>query len=387
MNIVDLVLIALIVASTFGAYRLGLIARVSSWIGLAVGLIAAVQVAPVLVRNLGGRPSARVFFVALLFIGLSAIGASLGELFGRQVRRMLPHGPLRQLDRLAGAAAGAVGVILLLWLLLPTVAEAPGGISRMVRSSSIAQTIHGVLPRPPDTLQTLRRLISDSDFPQVFADLRPAPDTGPPPAGPVLAPEVQQRVAQSTVKVSARGCGRIQEGSGFSPRPDTIVTNAHVVSGADRVEVLRPDGRRLPAEVVVFDSDRDLAVLRVPNLNRPPLPVGEGEAGTDGAVFGHPHGQTPLEVSPARVTERVTAVGRDIYNEHRTRRDVFFLAAELSQGDSGGALVDPGGTVIGVAFAVSPDRPQTAYALTDTELRAVLAIQPAGAASTGRCIA
>jgi S1-C subfamily serine protease len=90
-----------------------------------------------------------------------------------------------------------------------------------------------------------------------------------------------------------------------------------------------------------------------------------------GAVFGHPGGG-PLELSPYQVGEEVTATGRDIYGAERTERQMLFLAAELRPGDSGGALVDPSGAVVGVAFAIAPDRPDVAFALTIEEVRAVL---------------
>jgi S1-C subfamily serine protease len=103
-------------------------------------------------------------------------------------------------------------------------------------------------------------------------------------------------------------------------------------------------------------------------------------------VFGHPGGQVDLEVSPAGIAERINAVGRDLYDSRSTRRDVFILAADLAPGDSGGALVDEQGTVVGVAFAIAPDRAGTAYALTDDELSEVLALPRGATVSTGSCV-
>jgi S1-C subfamily serine protease len=62
---------------------------------------------------------------------------------------------------------------------------------------------------------------------------------------------------------------------------------------------------------------------------------------------------------------------------------VVFLAAELRQGDSGSPVIDVNGAVVGVTFAVSPDRPTTAYALAPAEVEALLAAEPN--ATTGRC--
>jgi S1-C subfamily serine protease len=167
---------------------------------------------------------------------------------------------------------------------------------------------------------------------------------------------------------------------------ETIVTNAHVLAGVDRPSVTRPDGRRLSATVVTFDSKRDLAVLDVPGLDQVPLPVGTAQIGSDAAVFGHPGGQDEVEVSPARIETAISALGRDLYGETTIRRDIFILAAQLEPGDSGGALVDTDGEVVGVAFATAPDQPATAYALTSGELGAVLDQPRSDGVDTGSCL-
>jgi S1-C subfamily serine protease len=104
-------------------------------------------------------------------------------------------------------------------------------------------------------------------------------------------------------------------------------------------------------------------------------------------VFGHPNGANALTLTPARVAREEQAVGRDLYDSSNTQRDVLVLAAALAHGDSGGALINAAGQVIGVAFAISADQPGTSYALSSTELRAALA-EPrrAAGASTGPCL-
>ena len=97
---------------------------------------------------------------------------------------------------------------------------------------------------------------------------------------------MEAAVTAATVKVMGESCRRIQEGSGFVITENVVVTNAHVVAGEEDVDVLRPDGKRLPATVVVFDAKRDLAVLRVDKLGMPSLGRANAEAGASGAVFG-----------------------------------------------------------------------------------------------------
>jgi S1-C subfamily serine protease len=389
VNLFDLIIVVAMVAAAAGGFRLGFLARVVSWVGLAAGLILAARFLPTAVRTFEGPdPTSRLLVAGVVLLGGAFVGQGLGLLAGSSLRRFVPLGPIRVLDSAVGAAVGVLGVLVSVWILLPAIADVPGSVSRQARNSAVARFIDGTLPRPPDTLQALRRVVGDTNFPKVFESLRPAPDTGPPPESTGIPAPVLQRVARSTVKVSGVACSRTQEGSGFSVAPDVVVTNAHVVAGQQpgRTEVRRPDGRRFDATVVAFDPGRDLAVLRVPGLDQAALGVGEGAVGDTGAVFGHPNGQDQLRIAPAAVRQRVQAVGRDLYDTRSTRRDVFILAAALQPGDSGAALVNSTGDVIGVAFAIAPDKSGTAYAVTSDELRSVLGAVRGGTVSAGPCL-
>lgn len=367
---------------------MGFLARAASWIGLGIGIVAGVRLSPVVLDRFdAGYPETRLLLTLLVFAVVASAGASLGAVAGASLRSLIPPGTgLRTADRAAGGAIGGAGGLVLVWLLIPIMAEVPGMVSELARNSTIARTLDRYGPSTPQALQDLRRQVSEANFPEVFANLRPSPSAGPPPADVALSAAVQQRVAASTVKVTGSACGRLLSGSGFSPASGIIVTNAHVVAGVSRPSVLRPDGVRRAATVAVFDPDRDLAVLRVEGLGQNPLPVGESEVGEEGAVFGHPRGQDALEISAARIESRVDAVGLDLYGGSRVTREVLVLAAALEPGDSGGALVDTAGNVVGVAFAVAPDRPATAYALSSDELREVLAMPRGGTADTGPCL-
>ena len=100
--------------------------------------------------------------------------------------------------------------------------------------------------------------------------------------------------------------------------------------------------------------------------------------GHQGAVFGHPGGQAQLAITPFLVRQYVSALGRDLYDQRDTKRDVFVLASNLAPGDSGGAVVDKSGTVIAMAFAIAPDRLGTSYALSYAEVRAFLTASRSG---------
>jgi S1-C subfamily serine protease len=389
VNVLDVVIIVLALAAGIGGYRLGFLARAVSWIGLAVGLYAAARFLPAIIRGLNpGDATARLLIAFAVLIGGALVGQALGLVAGARLHRALPLGPVRDVDRGVGAGVGALGVLVALWLLLPSIAAVPGWPARAARSSSISGWVDTHFPRAPDALQALKRLVGQDAFPQVFNALHPAETLGAPPASAGISPAVDARVRVSTVKVEGEACNRIQDGSGFAVGPNLVATNAHVVAGEGkgRTKVLTPTGAQLAATVVLFDPNRDLALLQVPGLGEAPLPRAQGKVGEIGAVYGHPNGQDSLALAPAQIAQNVTAVGRDLYDSHQTSRDVFILSSVLHPGDSGAPLVDQTGAVIGVAFAIAPDRPTTAYALASSELDAVLRSPLSANTTTGACL-
>ena len=149
---------------------------------------------------------------------------------------------MRSADRAAGVVAGVVGVLVGVWVLLPLMADVPGWFARQARTSTIARFVDERFPEPPDTVDTLRRLVGEDQFPRVFAALEGAPDVGPPPTSTNIPQPVVDAVVPSTVKVEGVACDRIQEGSGFVVGDGLVVTNAHVVAGEDETIVQRSDG-------------------------------------------------------------------------------------------------------------------------------------------------
>jgi S1-C subfamily serine protease len=386
LNLLDLVILVTAGAAAYGGYRLGFLARIFSWAGLAIGALVADRFLPDVVAFFSSSdPQIRLIAAISFLVGASMLGQGVGLAVGSLLHAALPLGTgLRQGDRAAGSVLGIVGVLAAVWVLTPALAAVPGWPAEATRGSAIANLVEDVAPAPPETMQALRRFVQDGTFPAVFNELRRSPDPGPPPIEG-LAPEVHQRVVQSTVKVTGEACRRIQEGSGFVAMPGIVVTNAHVVAGekAPRVEPFQ--GKSLPATVVLFDANRDLALLRVPGLTEQPLRVDTAKEGETGAVYGHPGGGE-LRAAPAKISQELVAVGRDIYDRNDTRRHIFVLASNLRPGDSGAALVDKTGDVVGVAFAIAPDKPGVSYALTDKELRPVLAAATTTAVSTGGCL-
>jgi S1-C subfamily serine protease len=187
--------------------------------------------------------------------------------------------------------------------------------------------------------------------------------------------------------VTGSACGFRLDGTGFAAAPDTVLTNAHVVAGVSAPEVLSPDGRRMAAQVVVFDPRRDVAVLAVPNLDERPLTFGTDAADSAATIYGHPYGQEPVRMSTVRVVGRETADVPDIYNTAPTRQSLVGLSGDVRAGDSGAPVVDSGGSVVGMVFAMDLSRPQVGYAIPSDDLQRQLSAPRDAAGDSGPCLA
>ena len=187
-------------------------------------------------------------------------------------------------------------------------------------------------------------------------------------------PAVIEALRPSVVHVlgDAETCHRRLSGSGYVAAPDYVITNAHVVAGTNAVEVDTVLGVK-EADVVLYNPEVDLAVLHVPSLGIAPLDSAKHQARSgDGAVLlGFP-ASGPFTATPARVRDKVTISGPNIYANGRTEREAYILRGQVRQGNSGGPLVTPDGKVVGVIFGTAVDGSNTGYALTFEQVNAVV---------------
>ncbi|MDN3263538.1 MarP family serine protease [Streptomyces sp. CSDS2] len=380
MNVLDILLLVAAVWFAVVGYRQGFVVGILSVTGFLGGGLLAVYTLPVIWDATTGKEEvgATAAVVAVIVVIVCAsVGQALTTHLGNKLRRHITWSPARALDATGGALVNVVAMLLVAWLIgsalagttLPT-------LGKEVRGSKVLLGVSRALPEQADTwFADFSSVLAQNGFPQVFSPFADEPIKDVLPPDPALAGSpVAQRARNSIVKVTgtAHSCGKVLEGTGFVFADRRVMTNAHVVGGVDEPRVqIGGEGRKYDARVVLYDWERDIAVLDVPDLRATALRfTREDAAGGDGAIVAGFPENGAYDVRAARVRGRITASGADIYHRGTVRRDVYSLYAVVRQGNSGGPLLTPDGEVYGVVFAKSLDDADTGYALTADEIRA-----------------
>jgi len=153
-------------------------------------------------------------------------------------------------------------------------------------------------------------------------------------------PPMQQRER----RVSNLGSGVITDAqNGY------VITNSHVIAGADEISVRLHDGRAFDAEIVGVDEDADIAVVRIPAEQLQHIDIGNSDAlrvGDFVVAIGNPFGLGQTATSGI-----ISALGRTGLNIE-DYEDFIQTDASINQGNSGGALVNLRGELVGINTAI-----------------------------------
>jgi serine protease DegQ len=144
-------------------------------------------------------------------------------------------------------------------------------------------------------------------------------------------------------RITGLGSGVIAAAEGY------VLTNHHVVEAADEIAVALADGRRVAATLVGADPETDVAVLRIDARELPVITLGSSDALVVGDVvlaIGN-----PFDVGQTVTMGIVSAVGRNNLGINRYENFIQTDAA-INQGNSGGALVDTAGNLVGLNTAI-----------------------------------
>jgi len=384
----DWLLVVLVLAYALSGYWQGFITGAFATAGLLLGGLFGVWLAPVALGD--ATPSLLVSLGALFIVILSAsLGQALLQFAGAKIRDRITWQPIRALDAVGGAALSAAPPLVAWALGVAISGTRIGGITPMVRSSTVLGEVDGVLPTSAGgVLQAFNNVVGTSFFPRYLEPFAPERivEVGPGPQRLLKDPDVTA-AATSVLKVrGTNDCGRGVEGSGFVYAPDRVMTNAHVVAGVDDPELIVGDSS-VPAEVVYYNPDIDVAVLAADTGSAPALDFDQDGTAREGvAILGYPE-DGPYDVQPGRIRAEQRLRSPNIYGDGAVIRQVFSLRGLVRPGNSGGPIVSSAGDVVGVVFAASVTDQETGYALTAEQVSrsAELGRSSGGAVSTGDC--
>jgi S1-C subfamily serine protease len=386
-DLLDLILIVLAAAFAVAGYRQGFIVGILSFAGFLGGAAVGASFAPTLARHLVQGASQQALVAIITVFVAAMIGQLLASAVGAAVRSRVSWRPATVVDSVAGAAVSVLSVLLIAWLIGSAMVNAPFVmITNQVNRSAVLHAVDKVMPSAARTMfSDFRSLLASGPYVQVFGALGAEPQlTVAPPNPAVINSAGLARSRNSIVKVMgiAPSCSRRIEGSGFVISPHHVLTNAHVVAGVSQDQnVSTRRGVKFSAKVVLFDPERDVAVLYVSQLNARPLTfTGPASLGANAVVAGYPLDHSFTAV-PARVGDDQQAQAPDIYQSHEVTRQIYSIRADVEPGNSGGPLLATNGDVYGVVFAAAVGVKNTGYALTANEVRSDVAAGSARTAS------
>lgn len=371
-DVLDLILLVAAFVYAVGGFRNGALVGALSFAGFFGGAALGAQLARPLGKSIS-HGSAQVPVAIVCVLLLATIGQLIAVTIAGRIRSKVKSQPVRYLDSIVGSVFSVLAVLLVAWMVAVPLASSPfPTLAGQVRRSVVIRAVDDSMPNSVRNLySSLRLFIDRSGFPQVLNALQPTRIVDVAPADPALlnSPAVA-RARPSVLKVRsiAPSCDRAIEGSSFVYANERVLTNAHVVAGARQVQVETPNGA-LSARVVVYDPERDVAVLYVPGLRQAPLPLAQKAAvsGQDAIVLGYPE-DGPFDVRAARVRDQEQITGHDIYGNNTVKRNIYSIRSVVRVGNSGGPLIATNGSVLGIVFASALDSSDTGFVLSEQEI-------------------
>ena len=379
MTLIDVVIVVFAAFFGFVGFARGFLIGVLSLVGFAGGAYLGTRFGPQLLKEGNASPFAPLFGLLGALVGGVILSAGAESIAGA-MRSGIRSPAFALFDGLLGSVLAVALALGLAWLVSVIVLQTPGirDARRPIQRSVILQELNEVLPSD----RVLKALARFDPFPSIRG---PQANVEQPRSRYARDPEVRA-AAQSVVRVLSNACGLGVAGSGWVAGPGLVVTNAHVIAGSSNTSI-EPNGSdsRLDATAIAFDRRNDVAVLRVPALDRPALQFSREVTPTEpGAVLGFPL-NGPFKILPARIARTASVLTNDAYGRRLVRRRVTAFRADVQPGNSGGPIVDVAGHVSGTVFSKVVLGPDGGYAVPNDIVQDRLR-GAGGPVDTGPCV-
>lgn len=391
MNIVDICIILIVAGSAYWGSKKRAVTQVSILIGVIVGLIVA-SLAYNRLAFLTQNSSLRGIVLAVSILAIGFLTCDFVLTLGRRLRHRLPWDkkPLLLAEKIISGVVSSVMTLLIIWLVIGVFGVLlPAVVRHQIKTAWAYSNLEDALPYP-EAVRRAAALLQPFRAPEIFVGQEPSFD------GQVSVVDTFENLddavagaSPSVLRINAWGCGSTSAGTGFlTSNKRTIVTNAHVVAGANRITA--QDGRgTYTAHVLSFDPRLDIAVLTISSdaAGNPLVLSAQAAApGQIAAVVGYPAGND-LTTEDAIVVQQLRAEGYDIYGKDKITRDIFALRAQVVPGNSGSPLVGASGKVAGVVVGHSDEQNRTGYAIVANQVESSVAAALVAnqVVSTGSC--
>ena len=241
MTIIDAVVIALLIGAAWSGFRQGLVTAALALVGAVAGAVVGIRLAPWVMGHVEDSAAKVALGIVCVIIGVG-VGEYGGASVGRLLSSRITWRPAKAVDHGLGLVGYVLAVLIITWMIALPLARTPyPWLSSAVQSSKVLSTVDEVMPNGLRSVSgRLGDLFDASGFPQILEPFAPAPITDVPAPDPALARSaVVTKARASILKVNAQAssCSKRLEGTGFVIAKDRVMTNAHVVAGADVTSV------------------------------------------------------------------------------------------------------------------------------------------------------
>ncbi len=387
-NFIDLLLVLLIALAVYRGIKIGIISQlffifgffttffVSSWI--------LYRILPI------NNPTTKTIVSIILVVILSVIVGIRIYDQGQKIHWSFRLGRLKgnrfseTIENILGALPSALAMLIFIWLIGTAISRMPfAGLSNSVSDSKIFLFIDSRLPTVPIFFADFNNEINPNKSPTV--NLNPKPSISFDYSSTAFN-SATKIGSGSVVRITSFNCGGIVTGSGFAVSSDLIATAAHVIAGSSR-PIVKFNGLSYVARPIYFNTDLDLAILKVDNLSMPYLSLAKynTQIGTTVAVIGYPGGN--YDSSPGIINDTLAVNAASIYDQGSLGRGIYVIQTSLSDGNSGSPILDANGKVLGIIFSKSIKQTNVAYGLTSVNMLSALqqAKVKQNTVSTGIC--